>query len=221
MPMTLPILPTAIVGSYAMPGWLERLKTDYFARRISRHDLDEIYDAAVKAAIKDQETAGLDIITDGELRRDNMVDYFAERLPGVQIDRSSKKFYYDFYDSAVAGKLPGWGFRSAAQRTFQGQSKRLQIVISRTVQFDSPAGARAYLNYLRANANTVYGVSTQKPQSNRGRSGVVVHPQACACHMAAATFMGLLQDGSRVSYLSLTGPKASASLLQQLETLAP
>jgi hypothetical protein len=39
--------------------------------------------------------------------------------------------------------------------------------------------------------------------------------------MAAATFMGLLQDGSRVSYLSLTGPKASASLLQQLETLAP
>src|ERR1051326_6457566 len=106
MPMTLPILPTAIVGSYAMPGWLERLKTDYFARRISRHDLDEIYDAAVKAAIKDQESAGIDIITDGELRRDNMVDYFVERMPGVQIDRSSKKFYYDFYDSVVQGKLP-------------------------------------------------------------------------------------------------------------------
>lgn len=104
--MNLPLLPTAIVGSYAMPGWLERLKTDYFARRISRHDLDEIYDAASKAAIKDQEIAGLDIVTDGEPRRDNMVDYFLERLPGVQIDRSSKKFYYDFYDSVVQGKLP-------------------------------------------------------------------------------------------------------------------
>jgi 5-methyltetrahydropteroyltriglutamate--homocysteine methyltransferase len=104
--MNLPLLPTAIVGSYAMPGWLERLKTEYFARRISRHDLDEIYDAAVKAAIKDQEIAGLDVVTDGELRRDNTVDYFIERLPGVQIDRSSKKFYYDFYDSAVQGKLP-------------------------------------------------------------------------------------------------------------------
>jgi len=104
--MNLPILPTAIVGSYAMPGWLERLKTEYFARRISRHDLDEIYDTAVKAAIKDQEIAGLDIVTDGELRRDNMVDYFLERFPGVQIDRSSKKFYYDFYDSSVQGKLP-------------------------------------------------------------------------------------------------------------------
>src|SRR5262249_34426940 len=70
--MSLPILPTTVVGSYSMPGWLERLKTEYFARRISRVDLDEIHDTAVKAAIKDEEVAGLDIITDGELRRDNM-----------------------------------------------------------------------------------------------------------------------------------------------------
>jgi 5-methyltetrahydropteroyltriglutamate--homocysteine methyltransferase len=89
-----------------MPGWVERLKTEYFARRISRHDLDEIHDAVVKAAIKDQEIAGLDVITDGELRRDNLIDYFVERLPGVHIDRSSKKFYYDFYDSEVVAKLP-------------------------------------------------------------------------------------------------------------------
>jgi len=104
--MTLPILPTTVVGSYSMPGWLERLKTEYFARRISRHDLDEVHNTAVKAAIKDQEVAGLDIVTDGELRRDNLIDYFVERLPGVDIDRSSKKFYYDFYDSSVSGKLP-------------------------------------------------------------------------------------------------------------------
>lgn len=104
--MNIQILPTTVVGSYSMPGWLERLKTEYFLRRISRHDLDEIHDAAVKAAIKDQEIAGIDIVTDGELCRDNMIDYFAERLPGVQIDRASKKFYYDFYDSVVRGKIP-------------------------------------------------------------------------------------------------------------------
>jgi 5-methyltetrahydropteroyltriglutamate--homocysteine methyltransferase len=104
--MSLPILPTTVVGSYSMPGWLERLKTEYFARRISRVDLDEIHDTAVKAAIKDQEVAGLDIVTDGELRRDNMIDYFVERMPGVQINHASKKFYYDFYDSVVEGKLP-------------------------------------------------------------------------------------------------------------------
>jgi 5-methyltetrahydropteroyltriglutamate--homocysteine methyltransferase len=96
-----------------MPGWLERLKTEYFARRISRQELDEIHDAAVKAAIKDQEVCGIDIITDGELRRDNMIDYFAERLPGVQTDHTSKKFYYDFYDSVVRGKLPMASLRLA------------------------------------------------------------------------------------------------------------
>src|SRR5262245_20714440 len=104
--MSLSLLPTSVVGSYSMPGWLERLKTEYLLRRISRTELDEIQDTAVKAAIKDQEVAGVDIITDGELRRDNLIDYFAERLPGIHIDRASKKFYYDFYDSVVRGKMP-------------------------------------------------------------------------------------------------------------------
>jgi 5-methyltetrahydropteroyltriglutamate--homocysteine methyltransferase len=101
-----PVLPTAVVGSYAMPAWLERVKNDYLLRRISRHDLDEIHDMAVKAAIKDQEVAGVDIVSDGELRRDNMIDHFAMRLPGVQIDHTSKKFYYDFYDSVVRARMP-------------------------------------------------------------------------------------------------------------------
>lgn len=119
--MSLPILPTTVVGSYSMPGWLERLKTEYFARRISRQELDEIHDTAVKAAIKDQEVCGLDIVTDGEVRRDNMIDYFAERLPGVQTDHTSKKFYYDFYDSVVRGKLPMASLRLADDFRFLSQ----------------------------------------------------------------------------------------------------
>jgi len=104
--MTGSLLPTAGVGSYAMPGWLERAKNDYLLRRITAHDLEEMHDAAVKAAIKDQEVAGVDIVTDGELRRDNMIDYFAMRLPGVEIDHASKKFYYDFYESIVRARMP-------------------------------------------------------------------------------------------------------------------
>ncbi len=99
-------LPTAVVGSYSMPGWLERAKNDYLRRRITAHDLDEMHDAAVKAAIKDQEVAGLDTVSDGELRRDNMIDYFAMRLPGVEIDRTSKTSYYDFYESVVRARMP-------------------------------------------------------------------------------------------------------------------
>jgi len=104
--MTQDVLATAVVGSYSMPAWLERAKNDFLLRRLSRHDLDEMHDAAVKAAIKDQEVAGVDIVSDGELRRDNMIDYFAERLPGVEIDHTSKKFYYDYYDSRVRGRMP-------------------------------------------------------------------------------------------------------------------
>jgi len=103
--MTLPPLPTTVTGSYSMPEWLKRAKNDYLQRRVSRHDLDEMHDAVRKGAIKDQEIAGVDVISDGELQRDNMIDYFAERLPGVQIDFGSKRFYYDYYDTTVRSKL--------------------------------------------------------------------------------------------------------------------
>ena len=101
----LPILPTTTIGSYSMPEWLERAKNDYLSRRLSKRDLDEMHDAVRKAAIKDQEAAGIDIVSDGEAQRDNMIDYFTERMPGVQIDLGSKRFYYDFYESVVRSKL--------------------------------------------------------------------------------------------------------------------
>jgi 5-methyltetrahydropteroyltriglutamate--homocysteine methyltransferase len=103
--MKLPLLPTTVIGSYSMPAWLERAKNDYLQRKVSRHDLDDMYDAARKAAIKDQEVAGVDMVSDGELQRDNMIDHFAERLPGVQVDLGSKRLYYDFYESVVRSKL--------------------------------------------------------------------------------------------------------------------
>jgi len=105
MPPSLPILPTTVIGSYSMPEWLERAKNDYLSRRLSRRDLEEMYDAVRKAAIKDQEIAGVDVVSDGEAQRDNMIDYFTERMPSVQIDLGSKRFYYDFYESVVRGKL--------------------------------------------------------------------------------------------------------------------
>jgi 5-methyltetrahydropteroyltriglutamate--homocysteine methyltransferase len=100
------LLPTAVVGSYSVPEWLERVKTDYFQRRISGDTLDEIHDVTIKAAVKDQELAGIDVITDGELRRDNMVDHFAVRLAGVEIDRRQKPYYYDYYEAVVRHPLP-------------------------------------------------------------------------------------------------------------------
>jgi len=100
------LLPTTVVGSYSVPEWLERLKTEYYQRRISARHLTEIHEVAIKAAVKDQELAGIDIVSDGELRRDNDVDYFLARIPGVHIPQRAKTDYFDYYDAEVTRPLP-------------------------------------------------------------------------------------------------------------------
>src|ERR1700751_5470744 len=100
------LLPTTVVGSYSVPEWLERLKTEFYQRRISAQHLTEIHEVAIKAAVKDQERAGIDIVSDGELRRDNDIDYFLARIPGVHIAQRAKSDYYAYYAADVTPPLP-------------------------------------------------------------------------------------------------------------------
>jgi 5-methyltetrahydropteroyltriglutamate--homocysteine methyltransferase len=100
------LLPTTVVGSYSVPDWLERAKNDYHQQRIGKAYLTEIFEVAIKAAIKDQERAGIDIVSDGELRRDNDVDYFLERVPGVELRGLPKTHYFDYCDASLH-ELPG------------------------------------------------------------------------------------------------------------------
>jgi 5-methyltetrahydropteroyltriglutamate--homocysteine methyltransferase len=51
----------------------------------------------------------VDIVSDGELRRDNDIDYLLTRIPGVQIPQRSKTDYYDYYEAQVSGPLPEAG----------------------------------------------------------------------------------------------------------------
>ncbi|MFN2477621.1 MAG: hypothetical protein ABR615_00380 [Pseudonocardiaceae bacterium] len=50
--------------------------------------------------------SGIDIVSDGELRRDNDIDYFLARVSGVQIPVTVRSFYYDYYDTLVVDPLP-------------------------------------------------------------------------------------------------------------------
>jgi 5-methyltetrahydropteroyltriglutamate--homocysteine methyltransferase len=89
-------LPTSLVGSYAQPDWLidrERLRHRFPPRvratelwRIDPQYLEEAQDDATLVAIRDQERAGLDIITDGEQRRESYSNRFATALSGVDVD---------------------------------------------------------------------------------------------------------------------------------------
>jgi 5-methyltetrahydropteroyltriglutamate--homocysteine methyltransferase len=90
------LLPTALVGSYPQPGWLiDRNKlAGRFPPRVRARELwripepllTEAQDDATLLAIRAQEDAGLDIITDGEIRRESYSNRFATALEGVDID---------------------------------------------------------------------------------------------------------------------------------------
>ena len=90
------LLPTSLVGSYAQPDWLidrAKLAARFPPRvraqelwRIAPQWLEEAQDDATILAIRDQERAGLDIITDGEMRRESYSNRFATALEGVDID---------------------------------------------------------------------------------------------------------------------------------------
>ena len=90
------LLPTSLVGSYCQPEWLidrKKLAGRFPPRtrarelwRIPEEYLAEAQDSATLEAIKLQEEAGLDIITDGEIRRESYSNRFATALEGVDID---------------------------------------------------------------------------------------------------------------------------------------
>lgn len=90
------LLPTSLVGSYAQPNWLlnrEKLAGRFPPRtralelwRVDPEFLAEAQNDATILAIRDQELAGLDIITDGEMRRESYSNRFATALAGVDID---------------------------------------------------------------------------------------------------------------------------------------
>ena len=90
------LFPTTLVGSYPQPEWLidrkrlaERFPPRVRARELWRVDqefLQEAQDDATVLAIRAQEQAGLDIITDGEIRRESYSNRFATALEGIDLD---------------------------------------------------------------------------------------------------------------------------------------
>jgi len=90
------ILPTTVVGSYPQPDWLvdrkmlgSRLPPRVRAKEIWRVEpefLEQAQDDATLVAIRDMERAGIDIITDGEVRRESYSNRFATALEGMDLD---------------------------------------------------------------------------------------------------------------------------------------
>src|SRR5512145_2926688 len=90
------LFPTTLVGSYPQPEWLidrKKLAGRFPPRvrarelwRVEQPFLQEAQDDATVLAIRAQEQAGLDIVTDGEIRRESYSNRFATALEGIDID---------------------------------------------------------------------------------------------------------------------------------------
>ena len=94
-----PVLPTSVVGSYATPSWLWTAMDAIKRGEYGATDVRETFDDAVSMALMDQERAGIDIISDGDLRRFYFVQSFYGRMTGIAEDPPLRKVGLYGYDS--------------------------------------------------------------------------------------------------------------------------
>src|SRR5689334_14776413 len=112
------LFPTTLVGSYAQPDWL--INRDMLSKRmpprvraaelwrVPLEWLEQAQDDATLLAIRDQERAGLNILTDGEMRRESYSNRFATALDGLDLDNPGKivsRSGHDVLVPRIVGKI--------------------------------------------------------------------------------------------------------------------
>ena len=126
---TLRVLPTSVIGSYPRPYWLRRIIKLYRAGKIKEEDMNEAYNDAVTTIVREQELAGIDIPSDGEQRRDEMVEYFAERIGGFTFHGPVRVWGNNYFNKpAVVGKLRYPGFITVSEYKFLRKASTRKII---------------------------------------------------------------------------------------------
>src|SRR5690349_21682570 len=143
--MTEKLLPTTVVGSYPQPDWLvnrtmlsktvPRVRMDIW--RVAPEWLEQAQDDATLLAIRDMERAGIDIITDGEMRRESYSNRFATALEGI--------------DTANPGKV----------RARNGQDTPVPRVVAK-IRRTGPVEVRD-MQFLRANTQKTAKITLPGP----------------------------------------------------------
>jgi 5-methyltetrahydropteroyltriglutamate--homocysteine methyltransferase len=91
---------TTVVGSYPKPKWLDRAKDRYEDDESDFGDDEwqEATDDAARLITKEHERAGLDVVVDGEMRRNEMVEFFADRIDGYEFNGPVKVWGHNYFD---------------------------------------------------------------------------------------------------------------------------
>jgi 5-methyltetrahydropteroyltriglutamate--homocysteine methyltransferase len=97
--MNLPLLPTSVVGSHGLPGWVWLAREALEAGRLGATDLAELAEDATQLALLDQERAGVDVLTTGEMGRVRFIIGFYDRLAGIRTLPAPRKLGQPHWDT--------------------------------------------------------------------------------------------------------------------------
>jgi len=91
---------TSIVGSYPKPKWLNRVSdlADDPDSKFTAEQLHEAHDDACRVIVDEHERTGLDTVSDGEMRRNEMVEFFADRIDGYEFNGPVKVWGHNYFD---------------------------------------------------------------------------------------------------------------------------
>ena len=84
MTQALPKLPTSVVGSHGLPGWVWLAREAMEAGRLGAIDVRELMEDATQAALLDMERAGVDVVSTGEMTRVRFIIGFYDAIQGIK-----------------------------------------------------------------------------------------------------------------------------------------
>jgi 5-methyltetrahydropteroyltriglutamate--homocysteine methyltransferase len=139
------LLPVTTVGSYAWPGWYYLVMAAAERGEMGPQDLDEALNDAVEVALQDQLAAGVDILTDGEMRRVDFIAGFPKRLRGIR-------------PLIQARRLPP-----------DGHDQRVRYAVESEVEASEGLGTVEEFRFLRSRTQAAVKVTVPGPHTLAGR----------------------------------------------------
>ncbi|MFB6113992.1 MAG: methionine synthase [Halodesulfurarchaeum sp.] len=100
---------TTVVGSYPKPTWLTHLREAHEDDSVDEDAWEEALDDAARLITNEHERAGLDVVVDGEMRRTEMVEYFAHRIDGYEFNGPVKVWGHNYFDKPSVVESVGYG----------------------------------------------------------------------------------------------------------------
>ena len=126
------LFPTMVVGSLPRPQWVRDLIEDRKLGRIDEQEADGLLDDAIPLAVRMQERAGLDFVSDGEWRRESYVKVFAEAVDGFEPDLirdSGSRISSVAYPAVVSALVPRRPI-AAGEATFLRDHAKARTIVA-------------------------------------------------------------------------------------------